>query len=116
MLVVVQIFYFIFKPLKFSAGFDLKPQSEMKPKKLKLQLNKETIANLNELEMSMINGANQNQGEVNYDADGNAIAFLSSIKKCTGFMCCEPGYTNTCVTEQDPDRTLVCNVTKLNCQ
>jgi hypothetical protein len=95
-----------------------KPQIEMKSKKIKLQLNKETIAKLNDVEMGMINGAEQNPGEINYDADGNAIAYLSSIKECTGFMCCDPNHTKTKVTEQDPERTLICNTyaTKVNCQ
>ena len=47
-----------------------KPQEIMKPKKLKLQLNKETIANLSHTQMSRINGGNgQDSGTFQYPDD-----------------------------------------------
>lgn len=47
-----------------------KPQREMKSKKLKLELNKETIANLSHTQMSRINGGNgQDSGTWEYPDD-----------------------------------------------
>ena len=46
-----------------------KPQREMKSKKIKLQLNKETIAKLNDVEMGNLNGGAALQVDV--VADGN---------------------------------------------
>ena len=95
-----------------------KPQREMKPKKLKLQLNKETIANLHTLQSIM--GGDEVVGDTTntVTSPGDEVPYLSSIKECTGFMCCDPDYTKTEVTEQDPARTLVCNtyITKNDCQ
>lgn len=88
----------------------------MKNKKIKLQLNKETIANLNALHS--IVGGNEVVGDPTNTATspGDEAPYLSSIKECTGFMCCDPDHTNTCVTEQDPDKTLVCQTAlKRNC-
>lgn len=86
----------------------------MKPKKLKLQLNKETVANLSHTQMSRINGGNgQDSGTFQYPDDlmfndeliggqvyfvefenGDQImteaAFTASISTChiSAFTCC----------------------------
>lgn len=61
-----------------------KPQEIMKPKKLKLQLNKETIKQLSEKQLSMINGGVQYAGTGYSDnlCQNTAVACVSKDVKC----------------------------------
>ncbi|MCU0422571.1 MAG: class I lanthipeptide [Bacteroidia bacterium] len=69
-----------------------KPRNNMKPKKIKLQLNKETIVELNNVEMSAIEGG---------------LMWTTSFGHCQS-SCCPPptGYTlghPLCCTSEDTD-------------
>jgi hypothetical protein len=87
----------------------------MKPKKLKLQLNKETIANLHTLQSIM--GGDEVVGDTTntVTSPDTEAAYLSSIKECTGFMCCDPKETDYCVTYQNAEKTIRCDVSNVVC-
>ncbi|MGG9963930.1 class I lanthipeptide [Ferruginibacter sp. SUN106] len=67
----------------------------MKPDliKSKLQLKKQAISNLSNVELRMVNG-------------GVAEARTTSVGNCTGFFCCEPPPTATCTCNLACDSTI----------
>lgn len=78
----------------------------MKKPKIKLSLNKETIARLNAIQLNNLRGGDDvpaDGQDPNGDTANGGIAFLSSINQCTGFMCCDPHHTDFCVTKQDEE-------------
>lgn len=61
--------------------------------KNKLLLNKEVVANINNDDMENIKG-------------GDDQLMISSRNNCTGFLCCDPGYSDYCCTSNDTDSCL----------
>lgn len=70
-----------------------KPQREMKPKKLKLELNKETITKLNDLEMENVNGGEK------ASLTGFSFLCLATKISCVSMQAACPGdwHTKRCM-------------------